>query len=112
MLQFKGNPPIDVTRYKKETLRCNCCGYIVMAHQSIPKWTDSAKSTAILQRIIGMPMYSLARLQEMYGVPVSESTLWQLSKEAWEEVGKYVYKELEKTVATKCRNLHIDDSVP
>ena len=39
--------PVNVERYQKSVLRCNTCGLEFMNHQSVDKWTHSARSSII-----------------------------------------------------------------
>ena len=109
LLNFNGQAPITVTRYKKETLRCNACSKEYTAESNIPKWDKTARSSAVLQKCNGMPFYRLSKLQGLYNVPVAEATLWMLCKDLWEIAGNQIYQELIES-SKKCRNYYVDDT--
>jgi len=109
LLQFTGKAPIDVTRYRKQVLRCSSCFLTVSSRSKIVKWTSSARSSIVLQKTHGMPFHRLAKLQSLCGVPVSPSTLWGQCFDLWNEAGSYIYNELLE-MADKCTFFNIDDT--
>ncbi len=109
LLQFTGHAPIEVNRFVKEVLRCNACNKEFIAGGNIEKWTDSAKSTAVLEKCSGMPFYRLSNIQDLYNIPIAESTLWYLCKLLWDDVGKVMYKALLEE-SSKRKNLYVDDT--
>ena len=109
LLQFHGSPSVDASRYIKKALRCNFCSKEVVAKGNIEKWTNSAKTSVALQKSSGIPFHRLSRLQSAYGVPISESKLWELCKSLWDEAAYYIYKELINTMS-QCKTLYIDDT--
>lgn len=109
LLQFTGRAPVDVTRYRKQVLRCSSCGITVSSRSKIVKWTGSARSSIVLQKAHGMPFHRLAKLQSLSGVPVSASTLWGQCFDLWNEAGSYIYNELLE-MAAGCSSFNIDDT--
>ena len=109
LLQFTGNMPVSVTRYKKQVLRCNACSNMVMNNQDIRKWDNSARSAIILQKMYGMPFYRLSRLQSLTGIPLAASTAWKQCLDTWQEVGRHIYKEL-LSLASQGTTFHVDDT--
>jgi len=109
LLNFSGQAPFGVKRYKKEVLRCNACQKEYIAKGVVPKWENSARSTAVIQKCNGVPFYRLSKMQESYGVAVARSTIWSLCLTLWNMVGKVIYYEL-LSQAEKCRNYYIDDT--
>jgi hypothetical protein len=110
LLEFKGSPPINVDRYRKKTLRCGSCGYTAMKSTKIDKWSNSARSSAIIQKIMGMPFNRLETLQTMCGVPIAQSTLWMLNREFWERVGEKLYEQILQQLKDKSYTFYVDDT--
>ena len=109
LLQFHGKAPIEASRIIKESLRCNFCQYEIVAKGNIEKWTSSARSSAVLQKCSGVPFYRLSNMQSAYGVPISDSKLWILCKELWDDVGIHVYDGLLDEMSMS-KNLYTDDT--
>ena len=83
ILRIVGAPPISATGYQMERLRCDNCGEVFTApvppEAGTEKYAPSvAVTVALLRYGSGMPHYRLARLQESLGVPLPESTQWEL----------------------------------
>ncbi len=91
LLQFTGNAPVNVTRYKKQVLRCNRCNVTVSNNKNITKWSNSSRTSIVLQKTHGMPFHRLSKLQGLSGVPIAYSTLWKQCFDLWEEIGCYIY---------------------
>jgi transposase len=75
-------------------LRCNACGKEQVPPRSIPRHTNEARSSVVVQRAQGIPLHRLSTLQSLFGVPIAPSTLWKMGKELWELVGKSVFEAL------------------
>ena len=85
VLRIVGSPPICATGYAMERLRCDTCGEVFTApvppEAGTEKYAPSVGATlALLRYGSGMPHYRLARLQKSLGVPLPESTQWELMK--------------------------------
>jgi transposase len=83
ILRIEGSPPIVAAAYALERLRCDACGKVFTApapaEAGEEKYAPSAAVTiALLRYGTGMPHYRLARLQQSLGVPLPESTQWEL----------------------------------
>jgi len=83
ILRIVGTPPIAATGYQMERLRCDTCGEVFTAptpsEAGTQKYAASVGVTVALLRYgSGMPHYRLARLQQSLGVPLPESTQWEL----------------------------------
>ncbi len=83
MLRITGAPPIAAKAYELERLRCDTCGWIATA--TLPAEAGQEKYApsvgvmiAQLRYGTGVPHYRLARFQLDLGVPLSESTQWEL----------------------------------
>ena len=109
LLEFTGNCPVSVTRYRKQILRCNACSITVSNNKNITKWTNSSRSSIVLQKTHGMPFHRLSKLQGLSGVPISFSTLWKQCFDLWEEIGCHIYGELLGLIA-ECDYFNVDDT--
>ncbi|MHB9005552.1 MAG: IS66 family transposase [Limisphaerales bacterium] len=83
LLRIVGSPPIAATGYQLERLRCDTCGAVCTApappEAGTQKYDPSVGATVALFRYgAGMPHYRLARLQRSLGVPLPESTQWEV----------------------------------
>jgi hypothetical protein len=83
VLHIRGSPPISASGWKLEKLRCDTCGDVFTApappEAGTAKYDESVGVTVALLRYgSGMPHYRLARLQQSLGVPLPESTQWEL----------------------------------
>jgi hypothetical protein len=97
-LRIVGTPPISATGYVMARLRCDTCGQVFTAptppEAGTQKYDPSVGVTVALLRYgCGMPHYRLARLQQSLGVPLPESTQWELmqplfaqTQPVWEEL--------------------------
>jgi len=73
------------------------------------KWSNSSRTSIILQKTHGMPFHRLSKLQGLSGVPIAFSTLWKQCFDLWEEIGCYIYKELLELVV-ECDYFNVDDT--
>jgi hypothetical protein len=109
LLSFKGNAPIDVIRYLVECLRCNKCGNSFKAKFNKPKWQNSARTMAVLSKLNGIPFYRLSKIQDMFGCPISDSTLWTQCLAVWNEGADKIYEGL-LSEAQNSPDLYYDDT--
>ena len=80
---LEGSAPVPATLFEAERLRCAGCGKVFTAplppEAGTEKYDVSVGPTVALLRYgCGLPHYRLARLQESLGVPLPESTQWQV----------------------------------
>jgi len=113
MLRITGAPPIVAKGYELQRLRCDTCGWIVAA--TLPpeagqeKYAPSVGVTiAELRYGTGVPHYRLARFQRDLGVPLPESTQWELVA-ALAAVAQPVFTTLV-TVAANATLIQNDDT--
>jgi hypothetical protein len=83
VLRIQGSPPISATAWSLEKFRCDTCGEVFTApvppEAGTTKYDESVGVTvAVLRYGSGLPHYRLARLQQSLGVPLPESTQWEL----------------------------------
>lgn len=113
LLHIRGSPPISATGWKLEKLRCDSCGDVFTApgpaEAGTTKYDESVGVTVALLRYgSGMPHYRLARLQRSLGVPLPESTQWELMVPLSEQA-QPVFEELQRQTA-QSPLLHNDDT--
>lgn len=113
MLTIMGAPPITAKGYELERLRCDTCGWVVTA--TLPAEAGQEKYApsvgvmiAQLRYGTGVPHYRLARLQLDLGVPLPESTQWELVA-ALAEVVQLVFTPLV-TLTANATLIHNDDT--
>lgn len=113
-IKFSGSSPLQATIYKLEKLRCNLCGAIFTAKapnniSGIRHYDASAKAAIpVFKYGCGMPFYRISTIQEMVGVPLSPSTLWEKTEELADVIFP-VYNELTKRAA-QGKVIHNDDT--
>ena len=113
LLRIEGSPPIAATGYELARLRCDTCGAVFTAptpaEAGQEKYAPSvAVTVAVLRYGTGMPHYRLARLQQSLGVPLPESTQWELLAPLG-ELAQPVFAELVAQAAN-APLLHHDDT--
>lgn len=113
IIRFKGAPPIQATKYELERLRCNLCGYTYTAEP--PKGVGKEKYDESVASILGLLIYGgglprnrLAGLQGKLGVPLAQSTQWEILDKAAEKL-QPILKELIH-LAAQGEVLHSDDT--
>ena len=79
-LHIAGQGLANVTEYHIEKLRCSACGLIIKAPFTLTEKYDFVfKAQLALQRFfLGIPLYRQSAFQEMQGIPLPESTQWEL----------------------------------
>lgn len=113
ILRIEGSPPIAATGYELERLRCDTCGAVFTApapaEAGQEKYAPSVAVTiATLRYGTGVPHHRLARLQRDLGVPLPESTQWELL-EPLAEQAQPVFRALV-VLAANASVLHLDDT--
>lgn len=113
VLRIEGSPPIAATGYELARLRCDTCGAVFTAptpaEAGQEKYAPSVAVTiAVLRYGTGLPHYRLARLQQSLGVPLPESTQWELLAPLG-ELAQPVFAELIAQAAN-APLLHHDDT--
>lgn len=113
LVRFKGAVPVQATKYMLGRLRCNLCGQTYTAEP--PKGVGSKRYDESVASILGLliyggglPRHRLAGLQGKLGVPLAQSTQWELLDEAADEF-QPVFEELIRQAA-QGEVLHSDDT--
>lgn len=112
-MQLRGSPPITATVWELEKLRCDGCGAVftapLPAEAGVQKFDVSVGTTVgVLRYGCGLPHYRLARLQESLGVPLPESTQWEVMLPV-AQAAEPAFQELIRQVA-QAAVLYIDDT--
>ena len=113
IVRFKGSTPVQATKYELEKFRCNLCGqiYTAEAPKGIGKQKYDESVASILGLLIyggGLPRNRLAKLQGKLGVPLPQSTQWEVLDAAAEKLSPLL-KELIRQAA-QGEVLHSDDT--
>ncbi|MGV1014362.1 MAG: IS66 family transposase [Methyloceanibacter sp.] len=113
LLRIVGSPPIAATGYQLERLRCDTCSVVLTApappEAGTQKYDPSVGATVALLRYgTGMPHYRLARLQQSLGVPLPESTQWEVMQPLAQQA-QPILEELI-TLAAQSPLIHHDDT--
>ena len=113
MLRITGAPPIAAKAYELARLRCDACGMVftatLPAEAGQEKYAPSVGVMIVQLRYgTGVPHYRLARFQLDLGVPLPESTQWELVA-ALAEVVQPVFTALV-TLAANATLIHNDDT--
>ena len=91
LLRFAGQPPVQVTVYELEKLRCHLCGRIFTAQAPEAAGADKydptvASMIGLLKYGNGLPFNRLDGLQENLGIPLPASTQWDIVSEAYPQL--------------------------
>jgi transposase len=86
-IRFVGQAPLAATVYERERLRCNLCNDVFTAPAPAglgdAKYDETAVSTlGLLKYGSGLPFARLTSLQARYGIPLPESTQYEILQEA------------------------------
>jgi transposase len=113
VLRIYACPPITARGWNLEKLRCDTCGEIFTAstpaEAGTSKYDESvAVTVALLRYGSGMPHYRLAQLQQSLGVPLPESTQWELMVPLY-QLALPIFQELLRQTA-QSPVLHNDDT--
>lgn len=113
LVRILGMPPIQATVYELQRLRCNLCGEIYTASAPAGVGEDKYDATVasmlgLLKYGSGMPWYRIEKLQQQMGIPLPQSTQWELVDEAAQAM-QPVHEELTRQAA-QGEVLHHDDT--
>jgi transposase len=112
-IRFVGQAPLAATVYERERLRCNLCNEVFTAAAPAgvgeAKYDETAVSTlGLLKYGSGLPFARLASLQGGYGIPLPESTQYEILQEAALAL-RPIFDELIRQAA-QGEVLHNDDT--
>lgn len=114
VIRVTGSPIAAATRYQLEKFRCNLCGEYFAAPFPVgvspeDKYDAQAKSSITIQKyFMGSPFHRIATFQSLVGMPLAESTAWELS----EEVANIAYPVFKQLIVDGAQGevLHNDDA--
>ncbi|NNC62978.1 MAG: IS66 family transposase [Eudoraea sp.] len=86
LIRITGNTPLSATVYECEYLRCSLCEAFFKAEPpddiAPDKYDERSKAMIVILKYgSGFPFYRLEKLQDMFEVPMSDSTQWDRVKE-------------------------------
>lgn len=118
LLRINGQSPLSAIQHICERLRCNACGEYFTA--ALPdevkadgeprqKYGHSARSVMAIHKYFGgSPFYRQGSLQQLFGMPVSASSVFDQC-EAVADAGLPVFNQMKKGAAGAV-HYHIDDT--
>jgi hypothetical protein len=117
-LRFSGQSPLLCTLHLLERLRCNACGQYFTAELSPEAQADgdvaqtygySARAMMALNKYFaGLPFYRQHTLQQLFGTPISASTVFEQCEHVANAV-QPVFNELMAQAASAV-HYHLDDT--
>ena len=112
-LRLDGNALISAVRYELEKLRCSGCGEVFTAPLPVEagerKYSARSQAVVALSRYyLGVPFHRLEAFQSLLGVPLADSTQWDLVKRL-APVVEAVFEQL-RYVAAQSRLIYQDDT--
>ncbi|HYX08271.1 MAG TPA: IS66 family transposase [Bacteroidales bacterium] len=105
--------PFTATIYELQKLRCNLCGEIFTAqapeHTNNSKYDESvAAMIAVLKYGAGFPFYRIDTLQDNFGVPLPDSTQWEILED--KAATPLLIYDVLTTLAAQGKVIHNDDT--
>ena len=115
LVRLKGRAPVGATVYSLQKLRCNLCNGLFTAERPAGMGEEKYDATvgsmiALLRYGMGMPMNRNETLQDSLGVPLPDSTQWEIVAEQAERV-EPVFEELVRQGAQGDVIYHDDTTV-
>ena len=113
LVRVRGEAPIQAKVWEMERLRCNLCGEVFTAETPVEAVGEKYDATAgamiaVLKYGSGVPFYRLRQLQDNLGIPLPESTQWEIVEEVAKTIHP-VFNELRHQAA-EGEILHNDDT--
>lgn len=115
IIRIKGQPCAHIVRYEFEKLRCALCGALFTPDppEDFPmeKYDTYFKAELVVQKyFMAAPFYRQEQYQRLLGVPLPDSTQWDLVESVADCVHP-VFRVLEKLAANATRMSHDDTTV-
>lgn len=102
MVCLRGDSLVTAKKHILERLRCSLCGEVFSAspaNVNLKKYDETVKAqVAIAKFYMGLPNYRLEKWQGMIGVPLKDSTQWDLTASLASDI-EPVYRVIEKLAA-------------
>ena len=113
LVRVRGEAPIQAKVWEMERLRCNLCGEVHTAPAPAEAGGEKYDETAgamitLLKYGSGFPFHRLQQLQANLGIPLPESTQWEIVEEVAERI-RPVFEQLRRQAADG-ELLHNDDT--
>ncbi|MCP4896577.1 MAG: IS66 family transposase [bacterium] len=113
LVRVRGEAPIQAKVWEMERLRCNLCGEVFTAETPAEAVGEKYDATAgamiaVLKYGSGIPFYRLRQLQDNFGIPLPQSTQWEIVAEVAEHIHP-VFNELRRQAA-EGEIVHNDDT--
>lgn len=113
LVRLTGQPPLSMTVFERQNLRCNLCGdgFLARPPEGVgrQKHDETASSMiGLLKYGGGFPFNRLGKLQDSLGLPLAPSTQWDIVSDAALKL-EPAYDELKRQAA-QGRVLHNDDT--
>jgi len=114
IIRIIGQPWLQAVIYEQERFRCNTCGKTFTARLSkdiatAPKYDKTAKAiVAILKYRGGFPFYRQEKLQKMLETPISDTQLWEMTRDVSECLEPVHLALIAKAATGDC--IHNDDT--
>ncbi len=115
MVRLKGQAPVEATVFSLQKLRCNLCNGLFIPELPAGVGEEKYDATvgsmiALLRYGMGMPMNRNETLQDSLGVPLPDSTQWEIVAEQAERA-EPVFEELVRQGAQGDVIYHDDTTV-
>jgi transposase len=115
LVRLKGRAPVEATVYSLQKLRCNLCNGLFTAERPAGVGEEKYDATvgsmiALLRYGMGMPMNRNETLQDGLGVPLPDSTQWEIVAEQAERA-EPAFEELVRQGAQGDVIYHDDTTV-
>jgi len=113
-LRIIGQPWLQAHIYEQEKFRCNTCGKTFTANlptdiSRAPKYDKTAKAIVCLLKYRGgFPFYRQESLQTMLETPVSDSVLWEMTRDVAVDLEPIYEVLIQEAAKGDC--LHNDDT--
>ena len=113
LIRITGGKMAEAKHYEIKKLRCNLCGYLFSAplpeEIGVDKYDARFKATlAVHKYYLGLPFYRMERMQSYLGVPLPDSTQWQLIEQTADCVYPIFY--YLEFLAAQGKAMFIDDT--
>jgi hypothetical protein len=113
LVRVRGHAPLQAKVWELERLRCNLCGEVFTAEAPPEAGSEKYDATAgamitLLKYGSGFPFHRLQKLQANLGIPVPQSTQWEIVAEVAGRT-QPVFEELRRQAADG-ELLHNDDT--
>jgi len=113
VIKISGQSFAKATQYNIEKLRCSLCGHYVSA--SLPASVSQDKydyafkaQLCLMKYYLGMPLYRIESYQKLLGIPLPNSTQWDLIEQVANDIHPIFY--YLEYLAAQGHLTHVDDT--